>query len=370
MIPLMIVVVILYWLASKGQFESLRKDEINESINIVKWDNYYEGENIRLYYLKHGNENVIKFGTRNRLNELVKAEYTDDKRIESSVRWIEENIEYKKSAVYTSKDVYEINFQKTNKVLMNDEEIQNIFNHCAAYYNIYSRNAYLIGDVNSTSDKYITKLNEYWNNEMEKWIIIDAIEGTMFLKNNKPLSGIELFKTDISEIEVKNLLGKKIGKDYLVNLKKFNYAYAIDIDNNRYGEGMINASITYTENNPFLMIDNLYYIPNIFVKSEKMFNLFPKQDYVNSLDDEVPTMVFGIRHTEDQEEEATVLAVGVLLDSAMIDNYFYSFNGSDWINIRDEFHFYKKLKEGTNKVKISRDGVVIEREIIFEYKSE
>lgn len=370
MIPLVVVLVFLYWFVFNNDFSKVISNESEESLNIIKWDNFYNGNNIQMYYMNHNNENIRKFGNSHNLEELIEEDSTRLDKSKAFLKWMYGNIEYRKNGMYLSLDAHEMKFKKDEKITMNNDEIAELFNEGMAYFKVYSRTGVLVGDINSEMNEYIYRINEFWSNEYEKWIAVDSSEGIMFFKEDIPLSGSELIKTNDEDIQFVSIHGKNIDKDYKSFLGELNYAYSIKIDNNKYGEGIINSLITYTGKTPFLMIKNAFYTPSIFVDNTALFEESPHIQYVNELSDKEAIMIFGKKKVVKTDEKQTYLAVGVMSNSEMLQKYYYSFNGSDWIKVEGDYHFFCELKNGENKVKISLDGKEILKEIVFEYKND
>jgi len=370
MIPLVVVLICLYWVIFNNDFSKVISNESEESLSIKEWDNFYNGDNVQMYYMNHNNENIRKFGNNHNLEELIKEDSTTIDKSKVLLKWMNGNIEYKKNGIYLSKDAYEIEFKEDEKITMNNDEIAELFNEGMAYFKVYSRTGVLVGDINSEMNEYIYRINEFWSSEFEKWIAVDSSEGVMFFKENIPLSGIELIKTNNEDIEFVSIHDKKIDKGYKAFLGKLNYAYSIKIDNNKYGEGIINSLVTYTGETPFLMIKSAFYTPSIFVNNISLFEKSPHIQYVNELSDNDAIMIFGKKKAVNTDEKQSYLAVGVMSNSEMLQKYYYSFNGSDWLKVDGNYHFFCKIKNGENKVKISLDGREILKEIVFEYKNE
>jgi len=194
MIPLVIVLVCLYWFVFNNDFSKVISNEAEESLKIIKWNNFYNGNNVQMYYMNHNNENIRKFGNGHNLEELVKEDSTTIDKCKALLKWTNGNIEYKKNGIYLSKDAYEIEFKEDEKITMNNDEIAELFNEGMAYFKVYSRTGMLVGDINSEMNEYIYRINEFWSSEYGKWIAVDSSEGIMFFKEDIPLSGSELIK--------------------------------------------------------------------------------------------------------------------------------------------------------------------------------
>ncbi|WBW98699.1 hypothetical protein [Oceanirhabdus sp. W0125-5] len=369
MIPLVVVIACLFWFVFNNDFSKFISNKSDESLKILKWNNFYNGDNVQMYYMNHNNENIRKFGNSHNLEELIASDTTSIEKCKTFFKWMDGNIQYKKNAIYLSKDAYEIEFKKDEKIIMNNDEIAEFFNEGMAYFKVYSRTGVLVGDINSEMNEYIYRINEFWSSEHEKWIAVDSSEGVMFFKDGIPLSGSELIISNNGEVEFVSINDKKINEQYKSFLGKFNYAYSIKIDNNKYGEGVINSLVTYTKKTPFLMIKNVFYTPSIFVNKASLFDKSPHIKYVNELSDKEAIMIFGRKKTVNTDENQTYLAVGVMSNSEMLQEYYYSTNGSDWLNVDGEYHFFCALKNGENKVKISLDGKEILKEVVFEYEN-
>ncbi len=370
MIPLVVVLVCLYWFVFNNDFSKVLSNESDENLKIVKWNNFYNGDNVQMYYMNHNNENIRKFGNSHNLEELINDNSTTIDKSKELLKWMNGNIEYKKNGLYLSKNAYEIEFKEDKKITMNNDEIAELFNEGMAYFKVYSRTGILVGDINSEMNEYIYRINEFWSSEYEKWIAIDSSEGIMFFKDNIPLSGSELIKINNEDIDFISIHDKKIDEAYKSFLKKLNYAYSIKIDNNKYGEGIINSLVTFTREIPFLMIKNTFYTPSVFVNNTSLFEKSPHIKYVDELSNKEAIMIFAKKKAVNTDEKQPYLVVGVMSKNEMIQEYYYSINGSDWLKSDGKYHFFCELRNGENKIKISLDGTEILKEIVFEYKND
>lgn len=372
-----IMLVLVAFIAFTGKinfFDALKSEKnLEKHIAVEKWDNYYEGDNIQLYYLKQNNDNINTFGKKHNLNNLIRESQNElDKSIEL-LKWLKDRVHIDLKADSTAVDAFEINLYDEKQNHMSTYNFTELFREGAAYLGINSRIGAFYGK-SSESESVLAPyfICEIWNSKLEKWIALDLVNDYYFEKNNIPLSAVEILNNqplkDVKLINYANTYDEKIKdsiNEQFQNNMKF---YSVNINNNKYGELNINSKITYLrgDNNPELEFEGGFLAPTIFVKEDKVFNLAPVSEEEEIKKDDKVTLILSKAKNEDKVEQEKVEFIGgVFKDSGMIDDYYYSINGSDWRYMEEEYFFKIKLEKERNIIKISEDGKNSVREIVL-----
>lgn len=337
-------------------------------LQVNKWDNIYKEKNIKLYYNNSNKEILEEINNKYNLDKIINGSKDELDKSLKILNWINDNMKYKNNikVITDNKSSLDVLEDLGKKDAYSDEEICIVFNDFALSTGMISRIGKLIA---SKEDKVKIKDNisvcEIWSTKYNKWIMIDPSNNNYILKNDIPMSAIEVINNNLEELSV---VGEKSESKYKKDIIKYLEAYSIKIDNGVYGIGKSNSYICYVNsiNKDSVPINMDLSYPTIFLNSTHLFELSPKNEKIES-NDKISTVIF-LNKTIEKDTDKNIkmeLVTGVFKNSTMVNKYYISIDNGPFKEENNYFIF--KIKEGINIIKLSEDGKTTVREIIFEY---
>lgn len=341
----------------------------SKGIFITKWDNLYEENNIHFYYNDGESPNSKQLKDAYKLDDLVKGEKDNLKKSINIVGWLNNSLKYSKNSIKTAEDVLSILEESKKGSTASDKEFTKVFSESAASLGIYSRiGEYKVKDSQHEKDKVTFNVCEIWSNKYKKWIMIDVVNGVYMIKKEIPLSAVEVLQNNIKSLQIVGV--KKTGK-YIKDYGKYFNSYTISIDNNLNDGVKSNSNITYMKDKdiPEIKTNKGYIKPTIFVNKDTLFKISPLDEYKNNEVDKKATIIISKKKAEGKSDskEGVHFYLGAFKNSAMIEDYYISINGSKYGKVKKYFDL--KIREGKNSIKLSEGGKKEEREIVIELKN-
>ncbi|MBU5486540.1 transglutaminase-like domain-containing protein [Clostridium sp. MSJ-11] len=351
-------------------FVACGNQKADKGVFVTKWDNYYEGSNIKFYYEGADNPNLQKLRTKYDLDEVVKDSKDDFEKSIKLMNWVNSKMKYSKSSLSTKKDALTILKEAENNNTLSDKDFNIVYSQSAASLGIFARRGeFRVKNSQADGEDSYFKVCEVWSDKYNKWIMLDVVNNSFMESNGVPLSAIEVLNSQLAGV---NTQGVKNKEKYIKKLKPYMYSYSIEIDNNIYGMPKSNSFITYIngEQLPEIRIEGDIIRPTIFVKNDTLFNKSPRiiQQEQNAQKDKMPTLIFSKNNSENKKDgdNEIILNGAAFMDSANIEGYYISIDNMEWMEVKSYFTF--SLKEGENNIRFSLDGKKLIREVIIEYK--
>ncbi|NLP27186.1 MAG: transglutaminase domain-containing protein [Clostridia bacterium] len=342
------------------------KERLKLTQEVTKWDNLYEGNNIHFYYEDFTNTQIEELNRLYKLKGTIGSQGDELERALKVSEWLHTKMEYNQGAISTKEDALEILNEKESSPKASDREFSIVFNQVCSALGIYGRiGVFRVKYAEIAKGRDYYRVNEIWSEKLNKWIMVDPSKGVYITKEDIPLSAMEIIESNLDNVEVK---GIKDSKDYIKNFKDYTYSYTINIDNTIYGRKRSNSFITYLPEGemPELKLKQGYAPPTIYVNNRALFNISPKDEYVDDKSDKIPTMIIMKKVTEEDKGDDKTFVIGVFQNSVMVDDYYLKVNDEEWERVKR----YKEiaLKEGSNTISLSLDGKEIIREIAINKK--
>ncbi|MCB2293011.1 hypothetical protein LGK95_05670 [Clostridium algoriphilum] len=340
---------------------SLNTNDIG--LQVTKWDNFYNGNNIHFYYLNPQNENLTKLKTKYGLNKLIDNNADQLDNSIKIMKFINKRVKAQSTAMSSDKSALEIMKVAFNGDEISDSDYAIIYEECLASLGINVRQGMLRSTDKKVKGKSYFNVCEIWSDKYHKWIMLDGVNGCYMREKQIPLSAIEIINKGIGNVQIVNLKGTS---KYIKNMSGYFESYSISIDNNKYGELKSNSKITYLKDKQLPKIETKegFIQPTIFVNNPQVFTISPNLQYVNTGKEETATLIFAKRDLKNDTKEVDDFTIGVFMNSYMLPNYFISVNGSDYIKV--ETFYSLQIKKGINSIKLSQDGKTLSREVIIE----
>lgn len=355
---IIISVIILWNFKFKTQLSNKQ-----EGIRIMKWDNFYDGNNIHFYYLNPENENISKLKTKYGLNNLMDEKVDELANSIKIMEFINEKVKAQGTSMNSDKTTLEIMEVAFGGAEISDSDYVAIYEECLASVGISVRRGILRSVDKKNKGKSYFNVCEIWSSKYKKWIMIDGVNGHYMTQKGVPLGAVEIINKGIEKVEITDL---KDPNKYIKSMKKYYESYSIYVDNNKYGELKSNSQITFIKEKQLPEIETKegFIQPTIFVNSPKVFTVSPKIQYKDTGVDKSPTLIFAKKDLKNDTKGVLNFTIGAFSNSYMVKDYFLSVNGGDYIKV-DTF-FELQILEGTNSIKLSQDGKTLSKEVVIE----
>lgn len=335
-------------------FYNYKKD--TRTIEVTKWDNIYSEDNLDFYYDDNRNETIIKLESTYKVNSIVSKEKKEIKKVLKTIDILNSIAECDDVKDSDLTDGYSIlkNIGKSKKVseremavIERDLLLASGFNARVGEYRRNSPQSY------DNSSYYVV---EYYSTEYKKWVLIDFRDRAYLLKDNKPVSAIDLIGEKIDNLEYKGRNSYKIFKD---SIGKYLSSYTIAIDNTLQMKKS-NSYLTYISNNKdidLLKNKNTFTSPSIYTNKKNLFTKEPGNDKIN--EDKKTYLILqkkqdqnNDKSKDNKKEKEYSYIIGAFNSSKVINNYFIRVNGGPWKQVNNYYYEYSLVK-GNNKIELS-----------------
>jgi len=343
----------------------VRNDLSNKNIglSVTKWENFYGGDNIHFYYLDPQNENLLKLKTKYELDKIIdnKADQLDNSL--KIMNFINQKVKAESTSMTSDKTALKIMEEAFNGGKISDNDYTTIFEECLASVGISARRGVLRSTDSKVKGKSYFNVCEIWSDKYQKWIMIDGVNGCYMSQKGIPLGATEIVDKAIGKVKIAVI---KNTSKYIKNMADYYQSYSISIDNNKYGDLKSNSKITYLKDKQLPKIETKegFIQPTIFVNDPKVFSESPTVKYVDVNNEKIPTLIFAKRDLKNDTKDVQNFTIGAFMNSYMVENYFISVNGSDYIKV--DTYYDLKIIKGTTSIKLSQDGKILEREVVIE----
>lgn len=344
------------------------KAKYSQGINITKWDNYYDENNIVFFYEDSKNDNNILLDKTYKISEYVGNEENEFDRVLKATNIAKELVE-KDDVLDTGADnALEILEKKGDSKKVSFKDMAIIARDIVNCTGVKSRvGVFRKGDAqHSTNYEYYVL--EYWSTELNKWVMIDFADQGYFEGDTK-LSAIEVLNCNLRKTPY---IGNTGQKDYKNNINKYLDSYSLNIENSNKNKRS-NCSLTYIKDESALEIKfkNKYPAPTIFTKKTQLFEKSPFNDLINH-DEKAYLLICPSKLTEHSKDkpkttesssesdidEIKVIGEKVLIsafkDDKVMKSFYLKINGSEFQEVED----YKEivLDKGVTAIELSIDG--------------
>lgn len=349
----------------------------NKGVEIVKWDNYYNENNIVFFYEDHINEKLDLINSTYGIKEQVNSEKSEINKVLKAFDIVRSKISVANVENTGLNNGYDILSMKTqsNKTSFRDMAIvARDFLNCLG---IRSR----IGVFRKGQTKYHSDVEyyviEYWSTEDNKWVMVDFSDGGYFEddKSNK-LSAIEVINSNIKKV---SYMGNTSQLDYKNNISKYFDSYTLSIENSSEKKRS-NCNVTYIKNESAVeyKIKNVFTPPTVFTKETKLFEKSPFDKLVGS-DEKAYLLVCGSisnneeedknpnnKKTKEKEKKENNIFVAAFKDDKVLKSYYLNINGQGYEQVENNKEV--KLENGSNTIELSLDGQNTMTSVVIEKK--
>lgn len=339
------------------------------NVKITNYNNIYEGNNIKFYYMDGENDYQKNIKKEYKLDDIVKKSGNDIEKAFAIINWIKEKAEFNISAMKNGDTTKEILEKLTTTKSLSDDGYSIILEESLSALGTYVRKGSLATKNHiKPKPKQGFKVIEVWSNIHGKWVMIDGGNGCYMTLNDIPLSAVEIIENGLENVKIVGLNSEKEVRQYKKDMAKYFNTYTIAIDNNKFTSPKSNSFVTFIKNGEDIQIENQsgYISPTLFVTKPDLFNLNPQIINGDKNQDEIPTLIISKKDKKEDTDGSIKFTVGVFNDSVMMKKYYISLNDGTYSEVNDYYDL--SILEGKTKISLSIDGKKPIREIFFERK--
>lgn len=316
----------------------------NDNYKVLKWDNYYDEDNLEIFYTK-SDKRLETLNSTYRINEFLSKKDDEISKILTVVDIVNSIVEYDDVKDLEYFNGYDILSKKLDGKKISGRDMAIItrdFLSSAGYVSRIGQFKNEKGRFKKDQEYYVV---EYWSSQYNKWIMIDFIDRGYFNNSKSPCSAIEVLTIKSKELDY---IGKKNKKDYLSNKKDLFETYSMLIDNT-LDMKKSNSVITLVKSDKGVYLEhkNKYLSPTIFTKEKKIFERDP--NYKSNIKDKG---IYIILMKKEGENKSFI--IGGFQDGSILDQYYVRKNSGEFtlVNKYDEI----ELNSEKNLIEISIDG--------------
>ncbi len=334
----------------------INKEKNKDKYEVVNWQNYYNEENLEIFYTKSDKRLEILNSTY-KINEFLNGKEDEISKVLTVVDIVNSIVEF--DDVDDSKyfNAYDILSKKVDGKKVSSRDMAIItrdFLTSAGYISRVGEFKNEKGWFKKDKAYYVV---EYWSLQYSKWIMIDCIDRGYFNYLESPCSAIEVLTTKDNKVEY---LGKKSKREYLSDKKQIYDTYTIMIDNTLDMERS-NSALTIVKSKAGIYLEhkNKYLRPTVFTENAEMFERDP-----NITINQEDTGAYIILMKKDGDNNFFI--IGAFKNGSIINEYFIRKDNGDFIKVRkyDEID----LTLGVHSIEISLDGKRVLSKIEIEAK--
>lgn len=363
---LIIIGLVLFYFLSYGKDRGLR---------IVKWNNFYEGKSIELFYepLRKSlslNEKLLRLGNLYKVSEIASKEDTEINKVLKTTEILK--------TIISPDDVVNTKYVNGYDILRSKGESKKVSKRDSA---IILRDLILnlgyesrIGVFRKENPQFETSSEyyvvEYWSPKFNKWVMVDYMSGTIPFKDKEPQGATDLLSAKgLSKVDFIDIKGEE-GDMKIRDFKKYLSSYSIPIDNtlNRKYSNSYICYVTSDKDVDFIASGS-YIPPTVFTKNKELLDKSPFGE--KEKDDSKAYLIFMKKSIENKpeenksEEEKNKEKYEFIIDAfkngSVIKDYYLNINGKGFEKIED----YKTytFEEGVNTIELSLNGKDVESSV-------
>lgn len=363
---LIIIGLVLFYFLSYGKDRGLR---------IVKWNNFYEGKSIELFYepLRKSlslNEKLQRLGSLYKVSEIASKE-------DSEINKVLKTTEILKTII-SPDDVVNTKYVNGYDILRSKGESKKVSKRDSA---IILRDLILnlgyesrIGVFRKENPQFETSSEyyvvEYWSPKFNKWVMVDYMSGTIPFKDKEPQGATDLLSAKgLSKVDFIDIKGEE-GDMKIRNFKKYLSSYSIPIDNtlNRKYSNSYICYVTSDKDVDFIASGS-YIPPTVFTKNKELLDKSPFGE--KEKDDSKAYLIFMKKSFENKQEEKKSeeeknkekyeFIIDAFKNGSVIKDYYLNINGKGFEKVED----YKTytFEEGVNTIELSLNGKDVESSV-------
>lgn len=339
--------------------------EADREIEVIKWDNIYDENNIILFYEDNtnigDNESLVNLDSVYKVKELTSKGTTEIDKVLKCVDIVNSIIEYDDVADGNLSDGYEILKSKKESKKVTGREMGVILRDvitCAGFKSRVGEFRVPNPQLSNSPSYYVV---EYFSEENDKWVMIDFRNRAYYSKGKTMLSSIEILNSELSELKFNSKKSEKSIKE----VKRYLSSYTISIDNTTK-MSKSNSYLTYISSNKDIDLkkSNIYISPTIFTKESKLFLEKPNQE--KTIADKNAYLIL-MKKKENSNADVLTYIVGAFKNDSVINDYYLRINNGEWKPIKS-LYYDLDIKIGKSTIELSLDGKNVASKIEIERK--
>lgn len=328
--------------------------DITGNIEVKKWDNVYNENNIIYHFSESEDEKLIALKDLYKIKSIVSSEVEPLKKAIILAELLNEIVTYDDIANLQGTNGYDILLEKDGKTKTSGRDMAIIYRDFLTIIGLKART----GEFRKTDAKDINQKSyfivEFWSERENKWVMIDFMDIGYFENKGFLVGAMEVLGGELRNYDY---IGKTEKGKYITNIKSYLDTYTIAIDNtvNRMKS---NSFIMYVEDldDIVLQFKGKYINPTIYTQNSDLMLRNPMDSTIKN--DEGAYMIL-MKDINDEKlsdkENFKTFIIGGFKNSSIMSKYYIKQDEGKFIEISDG-HTKVELKKGINTFEISLDG--------------
>lgn len=339
----------------------IKSDRV-EIYKIEKWDNVYNEESLEFFYEDMREVLIESLDKTYNITKIIEKERSLHEKVLRITDIVKEVVEYDDVRDTNQKSAYAILSERGTSRKVSQKDMAIITRDFITTQGIKAR----VGEFRS-GGKYKEKesnyyIIEYWNEDFNKWVMVDFRDRGFFSNKKIPCSAIEVLQYKIEDF---SYIGKSKRSTYLSNIKNSLESYTVAIDNT-ISQKKSNSYITYLYKDKSCLtmeFKGKFIEPTIFTENKELFNKEP--NYKKQENDTKAYLIFmrlydGVEVEKHENNDNSLeipndkMTIGAFKNGKIIDEYYIKVNNGafELVQKYKEYNFVK----GKNTIELSLDG--------------
>lgn len=322
----------------------LNKEKSNDKYKVVEWDNYYNENNLEIFYTEN-DKRLETLNSTYRISEFLSEKNGEIEKVFTVVDIVNSIVEYDDVEDSKHFNAYDILSNKIDGKKVSGKDMAIITRDFLTSVGYTSR----VGEFRNEKGWFIKDKSyhvvEYWSAEYNKWIMIDFVDRGYFKHLESPCSAIEVATNKISAMKY---IGKKSKNNYINDKKDVFSTYTIMIDST-LDMKKSNSMVTFAKHKKGIYLEhkNKYLAPTIFTEDTKVFDNDPS--FAPTAEDSGSYIILM-----KKEGENNFFIIGGFKNGSILNQYFIRKDNGDFIEVKkyDEID----LSSGAHSIEISLNG--------------
>ena len=335
-------------------FSFISNKDITGKMEVKKWENLYNENNIIYYFSEAEDEKLIALNDLYKIKSRVSNEVEPLKKAIVLANLLNEIVTYDDIANLKGTNGYDILLEKDGKIKTSGRDMAIIYRDFLTIIGLKART----GEFRKTDAKDINQKSyfvvEFWSERENKWVMIDFMDVGYFENQGFAVGAMEVLGEELRNYDY---IGKTEKGKYINNIKRYLDTYTIAIDNtvNRMKS---NSFVMYVEDldDIVLQFKAKYISPTIYTQNSELMVRNPMDATIKN--DEGAYMIL-MKDVNDEkvsnEENFKTFIVGGFRNSSIMTKYYIKQNNGEFIEVKGG-HKKVELQKGINTFEISLDG--------------
>lgn len=333
-------------------------NENNKKYYVITWDNIYNENNLRFFYEDNKDILISSLNKVYKVDQIVDSEKDIHEKVLKIIDLLHNIVEYDNVNDSNYNNAYTILQQGNTIKKVSQKDMAIIARDLILTQGIPCRIGEFRSEIGPTKKEQNYYIVEYWNEEFNKWIMIDFMDRGYFINKKIPCSAIEVLEYKVEDF---SYIGQSEKKEYLKHISGLLESYTIAIDNT-IGRKMSNCLLTYLykdTSNITLEFKGIFTEPTIFTQNKYLFSKNPYDKQIEQ-DEKAYLVIMKINDLQfsnsnnKSKDINDKVVIGAFKDGKIIDQYYLKINDGEY-ELVEKYKEYDFLDD--NNIQLSLDGI-------------